>query len=88
VFTNAAPGTSAEMRDRRSLARVVLASVLAIPLGALWASCGLAECDRADCGPVLSVLAVTSWFGLLLLLAGLVGVLASGVLLVVRRLRR
>ena len=52
------------MRDRTSL--TLLLSVLAIPLGALWAMCGLAECDRADCGPAMTVLYATSGLGLLL----------------------
>ena len=63
-------------------------SALALPVGTLWAYCGLAECDRADCGPVLNALFYTSGIGLLMVLLGAIGVCVSGVGLVVMRFRR
>jgi hypothetical protein len=76
------------MWERRTLRRILVASATAVPVGTLWAYCGLAECDRADCGPVLNALYYTSGVGLLLMLAGAIGVCVSCVALVVTRFRR
>jgi hypothetical protein len=76
------------MRGRRRLRRVLAISTLALPVGTLWTYCGLAECDRADCGPVLNALYYTSGIGLLMVVLGAIGVCVSGVGLLVTRLRR
>jgi hypothetical protein len=76
------------MRNRRTLRRVLGLSVLAVPVGVVWAYCGLAECDRADCGAVLNALFYTSGIGLLLALLGVIGSCVSGVALMVTRFRR
>jgi hypothetical protein len=75
------------MRDRRKLRRILAVSVLAVPVGTLWAYCGLAECDRADCGPLLNALYVTSGIGLLVVLLAALAICVSGVALLVARLR-
>src|SRR3954447_8710258 len=49
-------GNHDTMRSRPGRPRVPAASALAIPIGLLWAYCGLAECDRADCGRLLNAL--------------------------------
>jgi len=67
---------------------VLAISTLALPVGTLWTYCGLAECDRADCGPVLNALYYTSGIGLLMVVLGAIGVCVSGVGLLVTRLRR
>jgi hypothetical protein len=48
----------------------------------------LAECDRADCGPILNALFVTSGVGLLVTGFGMLGICGSSIALAVARLRR
>jgi len=75
------------MRNRRTLRRILALSVLAVPAGVLWTYCGLAECDRADCGAVLNALFYTSGIGLLLAVLGAIGCCVSGVALIASHLR-
>ena len=76
------------MRNPRRLRRLLAASVLAVPVGVIWAYCGLAEWDRADCGAVLHSLFVTSGVGLLLAGFGMLGICGSLIALAVARFRR
>jgi hypothetical protein len=61
---------------------------LAVPVGVLWAYCGLAECDRADCGPVLNALFLTSGIGMVVAVLGMIGIGASLVADVIARFHR
>jgi ABC-type Na+ efflux pump permease subunit len=74
--------------NRHTLGRILGLSLLAVAVGTVWAYCGLAECDRSDCGPVLSALFYTSGIGLMLMLLGAIGSSVSGVGLLVIRFRR
>ena len=75
------------MSNRRKLGWVFGASVLALPVGTLWAFCGLAECDRADCGPILNALYLTSGIGVIVFLLGAIGTFVSGIALLIAGFR-